>query len=227
MSLHLSSISDSEEFSRLYSGASEGLHMIIYVHKLSFIALSIFLLHPWVKEETLSIHVHFYSGALWFCPAKPGASICAVSDTFSHRSGCGKATDWRECVNGYMCVWNNTLRLSSAHTDSVPSPAVPPDSHILTATFLQSGAWRQPCRMPAPIAKHRRGGQSTHHYAETNRPSNKTRHPQHGFWMLNCPTGNWTHFILFLQCDGLTQILLVSDFQNKRHQQSMPFVLPL
>lgn len=37
--------------------------------------------------------------------------------------------------NGYICVymwgWNNTLRLSSDHTDSLPTPAVPPDIYIL------------------------------------------------------------------------------------------------
>lgn len=139
---------------------------------------SIFFLCLWVKEETVAIYIDFYSSAVCFGPAKPGASVSiwALSNIFSRGSGCGKATEAnrRECVNGYMCVcvWETIPWGSlSAHTDSVPSPAVSPDPHILTVAFLHSGAWRQPCSAPAPIAKHRRGSGGISLLCETNRPS--------------------------------------------------------
>lgn len=86
---------------------------------------------PYLSMFTLSV--------VCFGHGKPGAtvSICIVSDMFGQGSGCGKAAaaNWWECVNGYICVymwgWNNTQRLSSDHTDSLPTPAVPPHIHTL------------------------------------------------------------------------------------------------
>jgi len=75
------------------------------------------------------------------------------------------------CVWTWICVRNIIPRLSSDHTDSLPSPAVPPDTHILTTTFLHSEAWWWPCCTPAPIAKRWRGSGGTPLLWETNRPS--------------------------------------------------------
>lgn len=99
----------------------------------------------------------------------------------------------------------------SAHTDSVPSPAVPPDPHILTVAFLRSGAWRQPCSAPAPIAKHKRGSGGISLLCETNRPSKQNMTPW--TWMQNCPKG--CAHIFFVQYCVLIQILQFWDLNSQ------------
>lgn len=74
----------------------------------------------------------FTLSVVCFAHGKPG-----VISIVSRGVGVGKkaAANWWKCVNGYICVymwgWNNTPRLSSDLTDSLPTPAVPPDTHIL------------------------------------------------------------------------------------------------
>lgn len=94
----------------------------------------------------------------------------------------------RVCVCVCICPWNNTLRLSSDHTDSLPSPAVP-QIHF-TAAFLHSEAWRRSQQHARPTSKTREGGQGAQHYSERQiGHPNKTWHPEHGTWTQNWMTG--------------------------------------
>lgn len=134
------------------NGVSEST--IVHALKLAVVALNfpdfatvtwgykkkhIFSLSVSKRRNRSYIYIDFYSSAVCFGPAKPGASVSiwALSNIFSRGSGCGKATEAnrRECVNGYMCVCvcvlNNTLRLSQcSHWFSALSCCTPRSTHF-------------------------------------------------------------------------------------------------